>query len=483
MANKLSTYLIILLIIASFFELKAQNSFFKSYGGNGNDYGENIISCVDSGYIAVGSTESFGYGLMDLFIMKLNNSGDVDWHKTFGGVGIDYGTDIIQTRDSGFIATGYSNSENMNYSIFLVKIDKNGNLLWTKRYGGDDWDFSYQIIESKVNTNQFYIVGQTYSFGNSNGNAFLLKINEIGDSLWMNTYEYFESGVFYDLIEDENGNLYALGNCSDSLNQTSLWISKMNPLGDTIWNFKHDSLNTFGNSIIRLEDRLFYCGKQNHINTSNEIESKFLLGSIDTNGQILFDTNYNHFSNYEKSCVKLIPKHDSNNYYLVSNISDTSANNKIFYSEINTVSSIYDTAYINGNGSDFVHGADTLLNENGIILIGTTEETNNGFTDILISKIQNNYWNNNFSNTLLVSINNKQKKCYNIYPNPTKGDIFFNGINSNIEIIISNSSGRIVDKSTIINNCYNADNLKSGMYFITIIKGDGERVKSSFMKL
>ena len=53
-----------------FLNVNSQSTFFQSYGGNGNDYGENIISCTDSGFAAIGATESYGNGLTDLYIIK-----------------------------------------------------------------------------------------------------------------------------------------------------------------------------------------------------------------------------------------------------------------------------------------------------------------------------------------------------------------------------------------------------------------------------
>ena len=177
----------------------SQNTFFQSYGGNLNDYGEEIIATKDNGFIAIGATESFGNGLTDMYIIKLDSNGNVKWHKTFGGPNIDYGKDIVQTTDSGFIACGYSNSQNLDYDIYVVKINKNGDLDWSKRFGGDDWDFGNKIINSKIDSNHFYIVGQTYSFGNHNGDGFVLKINSLGDSLMMNTYGGNQEDRFEDI--------------------------------------------------------------------------------------------------------------------------------------------------------------------------------------------------------------------------------------------------------------------------------------------
>ena len=70
---------------------------------------------------------------------------------------------------------------NLNYDLFIIKVDQNVNLEWSKRYGGDDWDFGNNIVASKVDSNHFFIIGQTYIYGNLNGNGLILKINSNGD--------------------------------------------------------------------------------------------------------------------------------------------------------------------------------------------------------------------------------------------------------------------------------------------------------------
>ena len=210
MENYIKKLLIICLLSIFNNPFQGQNIFFKSYGGNGNDYGENIISTRDSGFLAIGATESYGNGLTDMYFVKTDKDGNVLWHKAYGGANIDYGKSVVETLDSGFIACGYSNSENLNYDIFLVKINKNGILQWSKSIGGNDWDFGNRIIKSVIDSNHFYIVGKTFSYGSINGDGFVLKINSFGDSLWMKTYGGNMEDEFEDIIKSENGNFYCI---------------------------------------------------------------------------------------------------------------------------------------------------------------------------------------------------------------------------------------------------------------------------------
>ena len=122
MENYIKKLLIICLLSIFYNPFQGQNIFFKSYGGNGNDYGENIISTRDSGFLAIGATESYGNGLTDMYFVKTDIKMEMFCGiKHYGGANIDYGKSVVETLDSGFIACGYSNSENLNYDIFLVK--------------------------------------------------------------------------------------------------------------------------------------------------------------------------------------------------------------------------------------------------------------------------------------------------------------------------------------------------------------------------
>jgi hypothetical protein len=467
------------LVIA--FANTAQTAFFKSYGGDGNDYGENIIYCLDSGFIAIGGTESYGNGLMDLYLIKTDSIGNVEWHKTFGGPNIDFGKSIVQTSDSGFIACGYSNSWNMNYDILIIKVDKNGNHEWTKNYGGDDWDFGHCIIESNTNPNELFIVGQTYSYGEGDGDAFLFKINQQGDSLSMKTFGGSQKDSYSSLIEDHTGNIYCVGAHTVN-NEEKLWISKINANMDTIWNYHSDTTSSTGKSITKIGNKLIYCG--NHTPEINNPASLvyFFGGGIDTNGQHQFQIDYGHHTEYDEACIKVIAKPNSNDYYLISNYFNNGDNN-IFYAELNNQYQISGTSKIKGNGNDYVHGADTITNKNGFVVIGNTEETTNGFTDIFISKTSNGNWDNNFSNNLLLNISKPKKPKLSIYPNPSSQIIFFKENIPFKNMTLIDEQGRIVDQFVTNNNSYTISHLKAGKYWLSFMNNYGERELITFIKL
>ena len=130
--------------------------------------------------------------------------------------------------------------------------------------------FYHDIIESKTNTNELFIVGQTYSYGEGDGDAFLFKINQQGDSLSMKTFGGSQKDSYSELIEDETGNLYCVGTNTKN-NEEKLWISKINLNMDTAWNYYSDTTNSYGKSITKIGNKLIYCG--NHTPLTNNPES------------------------------------------------------------------------------------------------------------------------------------------------------------------------------------------------------------------
>ena len=103
------------------------------YGGTDQDYSKSIQQTTDGGYIICGETGSYGNGDADIYLIKLNPSGDTLWTKTFGGIDYDEGNSVQQTNDGGYIITGRTRSSNQPtvWDIYIIKTDGNGNITST----------------------------------------------------------------------------------------------------------------------------------------------------------------------------------------------------------------------------------------------------------------------------------------------------------------------------------------------------------------
>ena len=114
---------------------------YKEYGGPNQDGFQSVHAAADGGFIAVGSTNSYGLGATrkdfysDCWIVKADMNGNIQWQKTFGNIYSDAFIDVAETPDRGFVAVGYFNNPATGNigSLYIVKTDQNGNTLWTKQ--------------------------------------------------------------------------------------------------------------------------------------------------------------------------------------------------------------------------------------------------------------------------------------------------------------------------------------------------------------
>ena len=114
-------------------------------------------------------------GDWDIWVLKLNNAGDVVWEKTFGGIGYDFGKAVVQTKDNGYLITGDTYSSGTGgQNILMIKLDTTGSIVWQKVYEGRDYDEAGNLVEESIDGS--YIVPGTMKLGGgSPRNALIIK--------------------------------------------------------------------------------------------------------------------------------------------------------------------------------------------------------------------------------------------------------------------------------------------------------------------
>ncbi len=170
----------------------------KTFGGSDDDVAYSVQQTVDGGYIVAGYTKSTdgdverNHGMYDFWVLKLDNSGNVEWKKTFGGSNVDMVYSIQQTRDGGYIAAGYTSSkdgdikENHGFDDFwIVKLNEDGDIEWEKTYGGSNTDIAYSI--KQTSDDGYIVVGETYSYEGKK-DIWALKLDENGSVEWQQLY-------------------------------------------------------------------------------------------------------------------------------------------------------------------------------------------------------------------------------------------------------------------------------------------------------
>ncbi len=161
-------------------------SWVKTFGGDNYDIGHCVRQTDDGGYIIAGYTYSYGSGSSDAWLIKTDSNGETSWTKTFGGSSSEHGYSIQQTIDSGYIVVGYTKSFGAgDYDVWLIKTDNAGNCVWDKTFGGIDDDRGFSV--QQTSDEEYIIAGFTESFGAGNYDVWLIKTLGNGDTSWTKT--------------------------------------------------------------------------------------------------------------------------------------------------------------------------------------------------------------------------------------------------------------------------------------------------------
>ena len=184
----------------------------KTFGGNNEDYAYSIQQTTDGGYIVAGYTRSLGAGKYDVYVLKLNSDGNLAWQKTFGGSVEDYAYSIQQTTDGGYIVAGYTISFGYgNRNAYVLKLNSDGNLAWQKTFSVSGNAESYSIQQT---TDGGYIVAgkeSLYKLGNYNYDVYIVKLDSNGESVWQRTYGGNNYDEAYSIQQTTDGGYIVAG--------------------------------------------------------------------------------------------------------------------------------------------------------------------------------------------------------------------------------------------------------------------------------
>lgn len=284
----------------------------KSFGGNGTDLLQNIDLTLDGGFILGGTSTSSKSGVKsekkrgqeDIWVIKLNAKGDMQWQRTLGGVGRDELKQIIAIKSGGYIIGGSSNSQpiisdknntgekksekfgNMDY--WIVKLDSEGEIEWEKTFGGIYKDELQSLIQTKDGgylaggTSNSPISGNKKESNYGQGDYWVIKLDKNGEEEWQRTIGGDKDDRLSTLIETRDGN-YILGGSSSSEavgrkyesngEGSDFWIVALNENGKIIWQKSFDfGENDVLTSLVENEDGSLFIGGhiQNEYSTNKK---------------------------------------------------------------------------------------------------------------------------------------------------------------------------------------------------------------------
>jgi len=214
----------------------------RAYGGAGDEKGYEVVQTADGGYAVVGETNSFGAGLFDIYLVRTDSNGDSLWTRTYGGGQYEFGYSLVATPDSGFLIAGVTTSFGAGgRDVYLVRTDAQGETLWTKTYGGTNHDAAGSVITTA--DGGCLIVGTTYSYGAGGADLYILKTDADGESLWAVTHGGTQSETGWSVKETGDGG-YVIGGqtLSYGAGDQDVYIVRTDSAGGLVW------MKTYGGS-------------------------------------------------------------------------------------------------------------------------------------------------------------------------------------------------------------------------------------------
>jgi len=216
-------------------EIHSQITFEQHYGGTDDDIGQCVKQTQDSGYIFCGYSRSAGAGDYDLYVIRTDEFGDTLWTRTMGGPGYDAGYSLVITPDNGFLICGtFFQPGKAHSDIWLVRLNPSGDTLWTKSNFSATNSVAYDV--QLTSTNGYILTGSRDDAGGT-GHMFLMETDVNGDSLWLRDYPFWAASGGNSVITTNDDGFLICGYIdrdTPSWNR-NLGLVKTNNQGDTLW--------------------------------------------------------------------------------------------------------------------------------------------------------------------------------------------------------------------------------------------------------
>jgi len=267
-----------------------------------NDYSRcQVLQASDGGYVLASATYSFGAGNSDMYLVKLDSNCNLQWTKTLGGANNDWPNCIIRSMDGGYVMAGETWSFGAGGDdMYIVKLSSNGTLLWSRTIGGSDDDAAFSIVQTS--DGGYTVAGGTYSFGAGDNDMYIIKLDSTGILQWSKTV----GGIGYDeahsIIQTIGGGYLIVGNTRTfGTGDSKIYIVKLNDTGALQWSriVNGGSNNDYANSTIQTRDSGYVITGVTYSFTTGHNSNMYVV-KLSSSGNIQWTTsvgaNYNNES-------------------------------------------------------------------------------------------------------------------------------------------------------------------------------------------
>ncbi|MCB0706472.1 MAG: DUF11 domain-containing protein [Saprospiraceae bacterium] len=258
--------------------LKAQG-WENYYGGDSEDEVTAVVQTKSEGYTILGFSESFGSDNdLDVYLARVDVDGDLVWEKTIDEGFIERGYAMINTADGGFLIAGHSKLSvtDDNFDAYLIKVDKDGGLLWSNTYGGAGDETIASIAQAA--DGGYFLVGRSASYSdNEDEDVYLLKVDVNGNEEWHQSYGGTLDDRGNSVVSAPDGGCFILGNLKDEISgSTLIYLLKTDASGVEEWNktFGGTSYNEGLSLILDSDNNLVFTGHETFVLTILKTDSQ-----------------------------------------------------------------------------------------------------------------------------------------------------------------------------------------------------------------
>ncbi|MFT5257456.1 MAG: hypothetical protein ACI9JT_000212 [Polaribacter sp.] len=313
--------------LVSKFSLENTLEWQKTYGGSEDDSASAIIQTLGGGFVVLGTSKSSDLevsanaGSQDFWLLKLSSNGNLLWEKSFGFLGADYGTALLETKDGGFLITGVldvsaSNGQGNAKSAeiqhaggdyWAIKTDQAGNLEWSRFFGGSFTEVPLGIIET--DDNNFILVGSSdsndFNISNSKGSYdfWITKLAPNGNLIWEKSFGGTQIDEAKAITNTNDGNFLIVGDTRSKDKDVSVnngaadvWILKISTEGNLIWEKTIGGSNfDVARAVYRTQDNGFLiAGSSRSLDNGfeNKGQNDALILKIDDSGNLLWQKTF-----------------------------------------------------------------------------------------------------------------------------------------------------------------------------------------------
>lgn len=343
------------------------------FGGSSNDLTAGIIQTIDGGYVVAGTTYSLGAGSADFWLIKLDATGKMEWNNTYGGAQTDIATDIIQTRDEGYAIAGKTSSFGVGVSNFwLVKVDSFGNVQWNQTYGQTTTGATSLI---QTSDGGYALVG--YQEADSNRSALFVKTDSFGKMQWNQTYgEESSRENVYSIVQLSDGGYVFVGATNANSGDLAYdgWLVRTDSNGVMQWNKTYDLNGGFDylQALVQTSDGGFTLAG----NTGGFFLQDMWIVKTDENGNAVWNTIWE--TPEPAYCNSLIQTNDGG--YIITGATDSRAgyfHSYMFLIKVDVDGNIHWNSTYDGLGDNKALFA-VEINDGGYAMAGTTRSTDEG---------------------------------------------------------------------------------------------------------